>query len=421
MASAAALRIAMVDPSLFTMPYDRALMLALSRAGHGVSLHGRRPGPEDNAGCGVHVEPDFYRLSSHAAVSRLPEPVRLSVKGLDHIASMLRFRRRLGTQAPDILHFQWLPLPAVDRRLLAGFGRLCPMVLTVHDTNPFNGDPSAAFQARGFAGCLSMFDHLIVHTRQGRDRLVALGLPAARISMLPHGLIQGVPDAVAPGMAGGEVTFLLFGKLKPYKGLDVLVRAFARLPGHLRAQARLRIVGKAYMPIAPIEALAGALGVADRLRIEQRHVADDEVDALFGPDSVAVFPYREIEASGVLSFALANGRPVIASALGGFADAIQDGVQGLLVPPGDAEALATAMGRMVADRAFASRCASQARVLAEAVPDWDDIALRTVSVYRAAQSQAAGRLAVGIAAGDGATLGVPSEQGVPCPSRFAGP
>ena len=389
----------MVDPSLFTVPYDRALVLALSRAGHAVSLHGRRPGTEDNAGHGVHIEPDFYRLSSHASVSCLPEPVRLSIKGLDHIASMLRFRRRLCAQIPDILHFQWLPLPAVDRRLLAGFGRICPMVLTVHDTNPFNGDPSAAFQARGFARCLSLFDHLIVHTRQGRDRLVALGLPATRISMLPHGLIQNVTDANAPSAAGSEITFLLFGKLKPYKGLDVLVQAFARLPSHLRAQARLRIVGKAYMSIAPIEALASALGVADRLHIEQRHVADDAVNALFGTDTVAVFPYREIEASGVLSFALANGRPVIASALGGFADMIQDGVHGLLVPAGDAEALATAMGRMVTDRAFASRCASQARLLAEAVPDWDDIALQTISVYSAAQSQAAKRFAVDIAAG----------------------
>ncbi len=388
---AAALRVAMVDPSLFTIPYDRALMLALRRAGHDVGLHGRPPGPEDAAD-GIAIDPDFYRLSSSRVVARLPNRFRLPVKGLDHVGSMLRFRRRLRRQRPDIVHFQWLPLPIVDRRLLAGLGRIAPLVLTVHDTNPFNGDPSAALQARGFARCLPLFDHLIVHTSQGRDRLLALGLAPARVSVLPHGLIEAIPDTPAPPASGGEVTFLLFGKLKPYKGLDVLVEAFARLAEPLRAQARLRIVGKAYMAIEPIEALARARGVADRVSIEQRFVADDAVGALFGPDVVAVFPYREIEASGVLSFALARGRPVIASALGGFADAIEDGVQGLLVPPDDAGALSLAMGRMIADRGFAARCAVQARTLAGAMPDWDAIAARTVTVYDAARSRAAGRL-----------------------------
>ena len=395
----------MVDPSLFTVPYDRALMLALSRAGHGVRLHGRHPGPEDNATHGIDIAGDFYRLSSSAAVARLPNRIRLPVKGVDHAASMLALRRRLRAHRPDILHFQWLPLPFVDRHLLAGLGRIAPLVLTVHDTNPFNGDPSAALQARGFARCLPLFDHLIVHTRQGRDRLLDLGLDAARVSVLPHGLIEDIPNSLTSDMPtldvptldvpGSEVTFLLFGKLKPYKGLDVLVEAFALLPASLRAQARLRIVGKAYMPIEPIEALARTRGIADRLRIEQRFVADDAVSTLFGRDVVAVFPYREIEASGVLSYALANGRPVIASALGGFADVIEDGVQGLLVPPGDAGALSRGMGRMVADRAFASRCGAQARSLAEAVPDWDTIARQTVAVYAAARSRAAHRLGAG--------------------------
>ena len=79
-------------------------------------------------------------------------------------------------------------------------------------------------------------------------------------------------------------------------------------------------------------------GVADRLHIEPRFVADADIPALFGPGVVALFPYREIEASGVLSIALARGRPVIASRLGNFAEMIEDGVQGLLVPPGDADA-----------------------------------------------------------------------------------
>jgi len=384
--------VAMVDPSLFTIPYDRALMLGLSRAGHNVRLHGRAPGPEDNDSSGITIDPDFYRLSSLGAVARLPNRFRLPIKGVDHLVSMLRLRARRREQRPDIIHFQWLPLPVVDRRMLAGLRAIAPLVLTVHDTNPFNGDPSASVQARGFAECLSLFDQLIVHTRQGRDRLLALGIEEARISVLAHGPMDELSRGAAPMAAGGELTFLLFGKLKPYKGLDVLVEAYASLPDPLRSQARLRIIGKAYMPLGPIHALAAARGVADRLLLESRFVSDDEVNDLFSPDVVAVFPYREIEASGVLPFALANGRPVIASALGNFAETIRDGVQGLLVPPDDAPALSQAMARMIGDRAFLSGCALQARKLAEAAPDWDVIALQTAVVYAAARSRAAGRI-----------------------------
>ena len=182
----------------------------------------------------------------------------------------------------------------------------------------------------------------------------------------------------------GPVTFLLFGKVKPYKGLDLMIEAFASLPPVQRAEARMRVVGKPYMDLAPLRALAERLGVADRLAIEPRFVGDDEVPGLFGPGTVAMFPYREIEASGVLSIALACGRPVIASDLGNFAETITDGVQGHLVPPGDVPALAAAMAHMLSDRGFAASCGLRARALVDAVPDWDGIAALTADAYRSA-------------------------------------
>ena len=188
----------------------------------------------------------------------------------------------------------------------------------------------------------------------------------------------------------GPITFLLFGKVKPYKGLDVLIEAFAAIPPHLRGDARLRVVGKPYMDLTPLTALADRLGVRGRLTIEPRFVLDDELPGLFSTSVIAVFPYREIEASGVLSIALACGRPVIASNLGNFAETLQDGVQGHLVPPDDIPALSAAMTHMLADRAFAASCASAARRLVDAVPNWDDIGRLTAAVYRAAPSPVPG-------------------------------
>src|SRR5258707_15597921 len=101
------MRVAMIDPSLFTLPYDRALVGGLTQAGHEVTLFGRRPGPDDNSACGVKLVDAFYRFSSGRLIAPLPNKLRLGVKGLDHFWSMWRLVRALRRMRPAIIHFQW--------------------------------------------------------------------------------------------------------------------------------------------------------------------------------------------------------------------------------------------------------------------------------------------------------------------------
>ncbi len=375
------MRVALVDPSLFTLPYDGELMQALQRAGAQVELHGRALTPLDGVSA-VRIEPTFYRAAGGRLAQRLPRAMRLAVKGVDHLASMRRLLRHLRRTRPDVIHFQWLPLPVLDARLLPAFRRVAPVVLTVHDTDPFNGSPTARLQRMGFVRSLRACDRLIVHTAQGAARLATLGLPSARITQLPHGpLATQQADAAADAMQG-ELTFVLFGKIKPYKGADLLIDAFAALPAALRDQARLRIVGQAYMDTGALLRQAEARGVLDRVSLEARFVDDAEIPAIFAPGTIAVFPYREIEASGVLSLALANGRPVFASRLGSFAETISDGVQGRLLPPGDVPALTQAMQAAIQDRALTASYAAAACALVQSLPGWDEIAWRTLAIYR---------------------------------------
>ena len=381
------MRISLIDPSLFTLPYDVSLARGLTTAGHQVVLHGRKLTASDGDARDMAVQPDFYRVAGSAAVRRLPKQARVAIKGLDHVVSLLRLRARLAAERPDIIHFQWLPVPLLDRAMLAGFRAIAPVVLTVHDTDPFNGSPTARLQKLGFAASLHGCDRLIVHTRQGFARLVKLGLPASKIAILPHGPLIETPVGSAPDPMSGELTFVLFGKIKSYKGADVLIEAFADLPPELRAQAKLRIVGQAYMDVALLQARAASLGVAGRVAIEPRFVADTEMPAIFAPGSVAVFPYREIEASGVLSLAMAHGRPVIASRLGSFAETLEDGVHGWLTPPGDVAALAAAMGSAIKDRAVLAQQSQAVTTRMRAMPGWDEIARLTLGVYADAAAQ----------------------------------
>jgi glycosyltransferase involved in cell wall biosynthesis len=379
------MRVALIDPSLFTFPYDAALAGALQGLGCDVTLYGRRPRTCDGNVSAINVAAHFYPVSENTWPRALPAPLRLTIKGIDHAASMLRLWRRLNRTRPDIIHFQWLPLPVLDGRLIRLFRDIGPLVLTIHDTNPFNGNPAARLQSFGTCTAMRSFDRLIVHTRQGQARLLEQGAPCDRIDIIPHGRLVAPPPPPPDPMVG-PITLLLFGKIKPYKGADILINAYAALPSALRAQARVRIIGEPFMDLTTLHTQVQQNGLSDHISIEPGHIPEDEINTLFCQGTIAVFPYREIEASGVLYQAVANGRPVIASQLGAFADILRNGKHGRLVPPCNVAALSTAIAELLENRQAASACADAVRLLQAEVPSWEEVARRTYVAYEHASS-----------------------------------
>ena len=77
------MRVALVDPSLFTLPYNRKLTLGLQRGGHDVVLHARAPEPGDGEAADVALAADFYRATGGARTAWLPRPARLALKGVE--------------------------------------------------------------------------------------------------------------------------------------------------------------------------------------------------------------------------------------------------------------------------------------------------------------------------------------------------
>lgn len=372
------MRIALIDPSLFTLPYDRALASGLTAIGHEVILVGKalRPGEPG------HDEPALRQhFYPWPWLNDLPPPLRRAVKGVSHVGGMAGLPDLLRRFGADVIHFQWTPLPVVDARFLPALRRIAPTVLTVHDSNPYNGNPASRLLHLGGSAVLTGFDHLIVHTEQARARLCAGGIPAGHVTRIPHGLLHHGWDA-ADAVPDAPVTILQFGKIKPYKGVDVLIRAVARLSPELRGRCRVEVVGQPHMDPAPLIALARKLGVADTIRFDFRFVSDADMLTLFRRAAAVVFPYREIDASGVLAVALAAGRPIIASAVGGFAENLKAGRDAELVPPGDPAALALALARIIDDPEYRRRLALAVRTLRADVPEWPEIARRTEAVYR---------------------------------------
>jgi glycosyltransferase involved in cell wall biosynthesis len=387
-----AFKVALIDPSLFTLPYDVKLVEGLRGLGHSVSFYGKALGREESAPEGVKLVQHFYPEMQSWGISRWPAGVLKVAKGALHLRSMRRLLDVLRAEQPDIIHFQWLPLPIIDRTFIGALRTISPLVVTAHDSRPFNASPSSIIQKLGAISALGRFDRVVVHTEQARRRLVEYGVEPDRIARIAHGFLHD--DMAAPRQAHATnndkpICFLLFGKVKPYKGADLAIEAMRRMPAELRERCVLRIVGKPYVDTTPLIRAAAELGPC--ITLDFRHVPDEEIPSLWNEADVLLFPYREIDMSGVLMAALAAARPIVASKIGGFTELLEHGRTALLVPPHDSDALSAAMCRLVREPATRRDISQNIRALVATIPTWRTIAAETAAVYAQARERRAAK------------------------------
>ena len=364
------MRVQLVDPAAYTPPYDHALAGALARAGAEVELVTSRfsygPVPD---GEGYRVSEHFYRRSSRESVG--PRRRRL-LRAAEHVPDMLRYRR--VAEGADLVHYMWLPLPALDRRLLAPKR---PRVYTMHWRLPEAGTRIA----RTLTALLAEMDAVVVHSEHGARRLAGdFGVPPAKLRVIPHGAFDyltrqedevPLPDELRE--VNGPV-ILAFGLVRPYKGTDVLVEAFRRVEG-----AELWVVGMPRMPMDELHELAAR--APGRVRFVDRFITDPEIPAFMRRADLVVLPYRNIEQSGVLYTALAFGRPMVLSSVGGFPEIAEQGAA-RLAPPGDPDALAEVLRELLADSSAREGLAEAAARVAATTYSWERIGEATMGLYR---------------------------------------
>lgn len=372
----------LVDPPLFTLPYDHELGQALASTGLRVRLFGRplRANETTVSSPDYDFDPLFYQRSE-AGRGKSKSGLHRFAKGIEHFIGMTRLGRSVRRAQPEVAHFQWLALPWADRPCLAAMARRCPLVLTVHDATARGGRGFAPLQTLGLRGALRHFSSLIVHNEAGRRALLDLGVDPAKIEILPHPPLPLPPTAAITPPDFTSPVLLIFGEIKPYKGVDLAIEALAQLPKRHRGRTRLIVAGRAHMPVTGLQTLARDLGVESRVEWIDRFIGLDELAALLGSASIFLLPYRSADASGVLSQVLQLGRPIIASRTGDFPTLVGMGGCGEVVEPGDAGELAGAVCRLLDDPDRAARMGAAARELSRTMPGWSDMARELRALY----------------------------------------
>jgi glycosyltransferase involved in cell wall biosynthesis len=250
-------------------------------------------------------------------------------------ATWLSAFRQVKAFSPDVIVFEWWqpffgPLVGSLARWFRRSGVRC--IIECHNVFPHERSPLDGLLVR-FA--LSAADHLITHSAKDREDLLA-AVPGKQITVSPLPSLDEFSGHGNNSRSGR--TILFFGKVRKYKGLDVLLDAMPKVLSKM--ECKLIVVGEFYDSIEKYQQQIHRLDLESHVHIDNRYVPNEEVATIFERADVLVLPYVSASQSGVARIALSNGLPVIASRTGGLSEVVIDGVNGLLFPPGDPDALA---------------------------------------------------------------------------------
>lgn len=237
-----------------------------------------------------------------------------------------------------------------------------PVISTVHGWTP------VSFKLRGYQMldrfCLKYFDTIVCVSSLLREELLRHGISSERLVHLPNSVsipepLDGQASALRQQLKCmlGEKIIVSIGRLSPEKGLDILLTSYASQFGS-RRDVRLILVGDGPQKEA-LAALARRLNIAEQV-IFAGFVSN--VSSYYAAADLFVMPSHTEGFPMALLEAMAAGLPVIATAVGGIPDIIQDGIDGCLVPPGDIDRLGASMAKMIMIPNLAQQMGNAARI-----------------------------------------------------------
>jgi glycosyltransferase involved in cell wall biosynthesis len=385
----------MIDLLAQTPFYDSYLAQALVPLVDRFTLYSIRFHYELNYFDGVrfHRSPGMIDLVSGLQL-KTPS-LRRAGKLMEYFLNWSYLLCKFHRQPPDVIHVQWLPLlsrTGWELRMAKRFQRLgLPMAYTVHNYLPHDLSPH---RHERFRQAYTIADHLIVHTEVDRNRLVNdLGLSPEKISIIPHGplfLEQAGTDReqarAALSLQSKDIVLLIFGVIRPYKGIEETVQALAKVI-KLYPCCKLLIAGQSLDRdyLIRVKDLTSKLGIQSHVEWHTQYIHSSKIGVFYAAADIALCPYRDISQSGAFLTAAALGKFTLTTKVGGLAEIVRDGETGLQVDSSDPETLADGLRRCLElTPAERSRMGSALRDYVLQHCNWALAAQQTVDVYRQA-------------------------------------
>jgi glycosyltransferase involved in cell wall biosynthesis len=382
------------DVSLLTgaadKPYAVGLATALSRHGLQVEVVG---GDEV-------VSPELLndpRITFLNLRDQRPEKsaVKKMFRILVHYVKLIRYAAT--TRAP-IFHILWNnKFETFDRTVLMLYYRALGkrIVHTAHNVNGRKRDGNDSRLNRfALRAQYQLSDHIFVHSARMKQELIEDFRTAdEKATIIPFGINNTVPNTALSsseararlGLSPDDKVMLFFGNIAPYKGLDYLVEAFAKI-ARRDEHYRLVIAGRRKPADDHWDAVDQVLersGVRDRVLERIEYIPDEETELYFKAADVLVLPYTHIFQSGVLFLGYSFGLPALVSDVGALKDEVVEGETGFVCKPRDVDDLAAAIERYFASELYRELAQRRSLIQREANErhSWSDVATITDRIY----------------------------------------
>jgi glycosyltransferase involved in cell wall biosynthesis len=321
--------------------------------------------------------------------------LRRGWRGLRLLLAWMRLSLYIIRNRPDIVQFTRIEFPfeAFFISQLQRQGLTISQICHEFEARESNSRLASFFFGKN-QDVYTCFSAIFFHAQENRGRFLSLypSVSEEKTYVIPHGnsswltKLKTAPNIMEIlrekyGLQEGERVVLFFGLLSPSKGLDDLIDAFAL--ARKSCTAKLLIAGypTKYIDMDAFRARIEALHLTDQVILDARYLPLEEIGSLMSMATVVVYPYRSSTQSGALQAAYTFGRPVIATAVGGLPEAVEDGKNGFLVPAQSPQALAEKIAILVNDSELAAKMGHYALYLSETRFGWQSIAQKIIQVY----------------------------------------
>jgi glycosyltransferase involved in cell wall biosynthesis len=302
-------------------------------------------------------------------------------RSLRNVFFLVQLFKAIRRYQPDLVHF--LSEKNVWLNLLLPFLRRLPIVTTVHDVRYHPGDAFFGFGSVP-QWCTRLFigqsDAIVVHGQSLREQAIkSLPVEKSAVYIIPHLAMPFYRDlASREGLQparGGTPMVLFFGRIRRYKGIEVLISAAERVVAQMPS-VRFVVAGQPDRESKVL--LAKAASLCD---VRDRYISVIEAAQLFLDAKLLALPYTEASQSGVLAVANTFGLPAVATDVGEMGTTVTESRTGIVVPARNPEAFAEAILTLLRDETLYGRLAENGRKLAETELSAAAIGARAVAIY----------------------------------------
>ncbi|MDO4329865.1 MAG: glycosyltransferase family 4 protein [Lachnospiraceae bacterium] len=303
----------------------------------------------------------------------------------NYLSSYRYIVKLLKTEKFDILHTEWYTFSPIDYLFISLIKKHMDIryVATIHDILPFNQKfYDMYFHRKLYASA----DSIILQAPSNMERFTKL-FPELKdkTTMVPHGHMLDYIEKCSCEEAREKLNLpkektilLFFGQIKKVKGVDILLKAFAKIKGQ-HPELLLVVAGSVWKAdFTACEEIIQANDFADSLRTDIRYIPDDQVKYYYSAADITVLPYTDVYQSGVIQLAYGYSKPVVATALPAFTQFVTEGNTGFIAEPGDVDSLADALLRAVERKDELEQIGIKGNALVRDQLDWNELAKRII-------------------------------------------